>query len=465
MSFGTRSRAVLAFLGSVGLTLTLTVTASPASAVGGTPTVPTDLFNSHKSCSTDADRPTYVSAATGLGVEGIPGTTDTADNSLVTAQYRVWPVVSPSSVTTVTRLNALPGIEAPATLPAAALADGQTYAWQTQTVADSTASDWSATCYVTIDNTRPVTTPAISSADYPPDVSNPGGAPAEFTLSAGGDDDVTGFEYAWLQPLPIIGIVNIGDHGIPQVVDPYSNPQNFMRADVPGGSATVSLVPPSGSGPKTLWVRSLDRAFNTSEITSYMFFVGPTAPSVTPAVPSPEFGEPTEFTLRPAPGLQSRNPVVSYSVDTIGGQIYGKPVEVAAETDGTAKVTVVLDGIYGEAVQVTSKSADGWVSDMGRWSSTYDTTPTVVSDVYPENGPGGGAGVPGSFTFTPKVKDVAAYTYTFNGGPEVTVTAGDDLSASVDWIPATDGFYDLMVYATTSSGAQLAPYDYYFTVN
>ncbi|MFD9395956.1 hypothetical protein ACFWBB_36015 [Streptomyces sp. NPDC060000] len=463
MSFGTRSRAVLAFLGTIGLVLA--AAASPASAAGRTPTVPTDLFNGHQSCSTDADRPTYLWAGTGLGVEGIPGTTDTADNSLVTVQYRVWPVVDPSGITTATRPNALPGIEAPATLPAAALTDGRTYAWQAQTVADGTASNWSAPCYVTIDNTRPVTTPAISSANYQQGVFNPGGAQAQFTLSAEDDDDVTGFEYAWLLPLPIVGIAHIGDHGIPQFVDPYSQPRNFMRADAPGGSATVSLVPPNGSGPKTLWVRSLDRAFNASEITSYMFYVSPTGPSVTPAVPSPEFGEPTEFTLQPAPGLQATNPVVSYSIQTIGGQAYGNTIEVAAETDGTAKVTVVLDGIYGEALEVSSKSADGWVSDAGRWSSTYDTTPTVVSDVYPENGPGGGVGVPGSFTFTSKVKDVVSYTYSLNGDPEVTIAAGDDHSASIGWTPASDGSYDLQVYGTTSSGMQLASYDYYFTVN
>ncbi|MEU9437243.1 hypothetical protein [Streptomyces sp. NPDC048252] len=462
MSFGTRSRAVLACAGILGLTLAAAV--SPAIAAARTPTVPHDLFNGRQSCSTDADRPTHLWAGTGLDVEGIPGTTDATDNSLVTAEYRVWPVVDPSSITTIRR-NAIPGIEALATLPAAALTDGQTYAWQAQTVADGTASDWSATCYVTIDNTRPATTPTISSANYQQDVSNPGGAPAEFTLSANGDDDVSGFEYAWQQPLPIVGIANIGDHGIPRFVDPYSNPTYFMRADSPGGSATLSLVPPNGSGPKTLWVRSLDRAFNASEITSYMFFVGPTAPSVTPAVSSPEFGEPTEFTLRPAPGLQSTNPVVSYTVQTIGGQTYGESVEVTAEADGSAEVQLTLDGIYGEALQVTSRSANGWVSDAGRWSSTYDTTPTVVSDAYPENGSGGGVGVPGSFTFTPKVKDVVSYTYSVNGDPEATVTAGDDHSASIDWTPASDGFHDLQVYATTSAGMQLAPYDYYFTVN
>jgi hypothetical protein len=64
------------------------------------------------------------------------------------------------------------------------------------------------------------------------------------------------------------------------------------------------------------------------------------------------------------------------------------------------------------------------------------------------------------------VKDVVSYTYTFDDGePEVTVPADADHTASVEWAPTTEGWYDLTVYATTRSGIRLAPYDYYFTVN
>ncbi|UUU23733.1 hypothetical protein [Streptomyces sp. DSM 40750] len=460
MSSGTRSRAVLASLGTLGLAL---AAASPANAAAGTPTTPTQLFNGYRHCSTDADRPTYLWAGTGLVVEGIPGTTDSTDDSRVSVRYQAWPVADPTRITTVTRDHATTGFEAPATLPADALADGQTYAWQAQTVAGGAASDWSAPCYVTVDNTRPTNAPTISSPNYPPDAWNQGGEPVTFTLDAGGVDDVTGFQFSWRQDLPVIG-TTIGDHGIPQPVDPYSDTRYFKRADAPGGSATLSLVPPGGAGVMTLWVRSLDRAHNGSAITSYTFRVGSTAPTVTPAVPSPEFGEPTEFTLRPDAGLQSKSPVVAYSVRTIGGQS-DKTLEVAAAADGTAKMKLTLDGIHGESLRVTSTSANGWVSDAASWSTSYDTTPTVASDVYPENGSGGGVGVPGTFTFTPKVKDVVSYTYSFNGAPEATVAADAHHKATVDWTPPTDGFHYLTVYATTRSGIRLAPYDYFFAVN
>ncbi|MEU9280561.1 hypothetical protein AB0D87_33550 [Streptomyces sp. NPDC048342] len=171
------------------------------------------------------------------------------------------------------------------------------------------------------------------------------------------------------------------------------------------------------------------------------------------------------MTLRPDAALQSRSPVVSYSVHTIGGPDGDKTFDVAAAADGTATAELTIDGINGERVDVTSKSANGWLSDPAFWGIDYDTTPTVASAVYPEDGSGGGAGVPGTFTFTPKVQGVASYTYSFDTEPEVTVAAGADGTADIDWTPPSDGSYGLQVYATTRSGIQLATYYYSFTVD
>jgi len=116
-------------------------------------------------------------------------------------------------------------------------------------------------------------------------------------------------------------------------------------------------------------------------------------------------------------------------------------------------------------MSVTSKSADGWVSDSAFWSYSIDTTPTVSSDVYLENQTSGGVGVPGTFTFTPKVKGITSYTYSINFGQAVTVQAAHDGVAQITWTPDQSGFYDLEVYATTRDGLELTPYDYFFSVN
>jgi hypothetical protein len=462
MSSGARSRAVLAAMGTLGVAWA--VGAPPANAADGVPTAPTQLFNGHRNCSAGADRPTYLWAGQGLIVEGIPGTGGAADTIPVGVRYQLWPVADPAQTTTVIRERAAPGFEAPATLPAEALADGQTYAWRVQAVAGDAVSDWSAPCYVTIDNTRPAAAPTVSWPNYPPDVWNQGSEPVRFTLGADGAEDVDGSEFSWQQDLPVIG-TQIGDHGVPQPVDPHADPRYFVRADALGGSATLSPVPPTGAGPMTLWVRSLDRAHNVSAISSYTFRVSSTAPIVTSAVASPEFGKRTTFTLRPDSALQSKSPVVGYTVQTVGGHGGDRTVEVAAGPDGTAKLRLALDGIYGESLRVTSRSANGWVSDAATWGISYDTTPTVTSEVCPENGAGGGAGVPGTFTFAPKVKGVAEYTYSFNGGPEVAVAAGAHHTASVDWTPDSNGFSYLTVHATTRSGIQLASYAYFFEVS
>ncbi|MYS53343.1 hypothetical protein GTW46_25310, partial [Streptomyces sp. SID6013] len=133
MFFGARPRTVLASLGAA-LGLTLAGVAIPAHAVDGTLTPPTHLFNGYRHCATDAERPSYRWAGEGLVVEGIPGVPENTGGARVSVRYQVWPVADPSEITTVTRDYATPGFEAPATLPASALADGQSYAWQAQTV-------------------------------------------------------------------------------------------------------------------------------------------------------------------------------------------------------------------------------------------------------------------------------------------------------------------------------------------
>ncbi|WP_258572591.1 hypothetical protein [Streptomyces sp. KM273126] len=301
MSFGARPRAVLASLGTLSLAL---AAASPASAADGTPTTPTQLFNGYRHCSTDADRPSHHWARDGLVVEGIPGITDTTGNSLVGVRYQAWPVTDPTRITTVERTRVTPGFEAPATLPTSALADGQTYAWQAQTVVGDAVSDWSAPCNVTTDNTRPANAPTITSPNYAPDVWNKGGEPVEFTLSAGGVDDVEGFEFSWQSTLPVIG-TSIGDYGIPQPVDPYSDTKYFKRADALGGSATLHLVPPTDSGPMTL------RTPSTTVTPRSRSPRTPTTPRASTGPRPRTAGTTSRSTRRPAPASNWRRTTTS----------------------------------------------------------------------------------------------------------------------------------------------------------
>ncbi|MGW5353957.1 hypothetical protein ACWERV_25985 [Streptomyces sp. NPDC004031] len=451
----------MATAGAFGLAL---LVAPQAVATGGTPTTPTELFNNYRACAADAAAPTYVSGSGGVVLEGIPALTGDEGMPTMTGteQFQFWPVADPAQITGLTLEFASLGYEGKVTVPESALTDGQVYAWQAQTVVGADSSDWSAPCYFVADSTRPPTA-AVTSANYPQDQISEGGDPVRFTFDANGADDVEGFEFAWQDPLPV-SVTGFGEYGVPQPRDPYADSRYYVRADHLGGSATVDLIPPPGFGPKTLHVVSLDRTGTTSfREATYSFVLESAFPTVTPPA-DPSFDEPATFRLAPSPALQAKSPTVSYTVWTLGG-LHDRTVEVPADRNGNARVTLTLDGANGEDVYVTSTSANGWVSDEGGWSSSFDTETGVTSDVYAENASGGGVGVPGTFTFTPKVPHVVSYTYSFNWGDPVTVKAGLGHAAHVTWTPEESGFVSLTVDATLADGTPLATRYYYFTVN
>ena len=459
-SLGTRMRVALVAVMSMGLAL---LAVAPASADGGGPTTPTELFNAYQACSTDSTAPVYVGPGD-LVLEGIPGDTDSTVTD-VAEQFQSWPVSDPTQITANADDYATPGNEASVDVAPADLADGQTYAWQARTVdASGDATAWSAPCYVVVDDSAPAAAPTVTSVNYPAGQVDQGGAPIQLTLGANGVSDVGGYGFTWFEDFPV-PVAEVGPHGVPTFESPYSDPQYFAQAPALGGSTTVSLVPPSDSGYMTLDVISLDRAFNESPVATFTIRLSPDGPTVTQVSHPTEFGKPTAFTLTPNPQLQAASPVVSYTVvdENWQGQT---STTVKAGADGTAKLKLALDGIYGDRLSVTTTSADGWVSQPASWTNgEVDTTPTVSSDVYVENGTSGGVGVPGTFTFAPKLKGVASYTYSFSDGTTGTVKAKGQGDVTISWTPGQSGWYDLNVYATTKSGTQLTAYDYFFTVN
>lgn len=458
MSFGARSRVALISLATLALGL---ATMAPAMATTSGPPTPIDLFNNFQACSTDANAPVYLDARQDLPLEAL--SQDTADSPFVTEQFQVFPVSNPSQVVTISNQFALPGIEQSVSVPGSDLTDGVTYAWQVQTVAASGTSALSAPCYFTVDNTSPSSAPTVSSSNYPSGQRNQGGSPIQITLGANGVSDVAGYVFSWDGTLPVAGIATIGPDGVPQPIDPYTtDPANFAAASTLGGSATVSLIPPSDTGLLVLTVASLDRAFNESPPTTFFIFVKGDAPTIRQLNPSPMFGKNAHFLLTPDPGLQAASRVVSYTVQFFGQT--DQTLTVKAAADGTAEFGVPLDSPTGDFMVVTSTSADGWVSQNSFWNFQVDTTPTVSSNVYLENQTSGGVGVPGTFTFAPKVKGITSYTYGFSDGTGGTIATHNG-TAQITFTPTQSGFYFLDVFGTTRDGLQLADYFYVFSVN
>ncbi|GLW69235.1 hypothetical protein Kpho02_15340 [Kitasatospora phosalacinea] len=436
-----RLRAGLAAASAVALSLLVPGTAG---ATTGTPLTPTDLTNGGRPCATDPAAPAVVHDGP-YGGPSVSGTANHTDPSAwpLDEEFAYWRTTDPAQGGTLVRHGATPGSPTTAYLPG--LPDGQGYAWRARTVDPATgaASDWSAVCYLTTDNTAPATAPTVTSSNYPEGQWAAGGSPVRFTFAANGTADVVDFRYSW----------PTGQSGT-------------VHADAPGGSATVDLVPPAGTeGPTPFQVQSLDRAGNVSRPSSYVLVFLRTSPTVTKTSHSPMFGKPATFRLTPDAGVQALSPVVSYTVtDTTTHE----STTVPAGPDGTAELTLVLKSPRGDSLEATSTSANGWMSSRGHWSEAIDTTPTVTSADFPEENYGGAAGTPGTFHFAPKIKDaqIASYTYRFGWSDEwTTVPAGPHGEADVSWTPPAGDWYVLESYATTKDGIELSHREYYFAVN
>ncbi|TQM85245.1 hypothetical protein FHX81_7723 [Saccharothrix saharensis] len=383
-------------------------------------------------------------------LEALPADLDPDDQrfgSGLAVDFALWAQDDPAARTE-QRVPAETTRVARAQFPADLVTDGRTYSWQARVTDGVDTSAWSPPCHFTADAADPPT-PAVTSANYPLDGSGwaPVGEPGVFTFDGGGDPDVAGFEWTW------------GEFSVPGCtfgeLDRLICPDRFaerntVRADRPGGTATVDLTP-SGSGPVRLRVRSVDAAGRDSEPATFLVFVPGSGPGVSVVGGPPRFGQDVTLRVTPHADVAARTVDFTYRVDQ------QEPRVVQAGPDGTATVTFRADRESGHRVTVRSRSDNGWTSDEGSWSVHFPPWPGVTSEVYPDDGqPHGGEGVPGTFTFTPPPgwSDVAAYRYSFDYfEPHTEVAAGPDGTATITWTPPTPGWYSLSVYAVRPDGS------------
>ena len=449
-SSGARFRAALVSLAAVGLAL---AAASPALADTATPVAPTNLLNEGRACVTDESAAQYFNTNGGLEIEGAPAVSD-GSSVLATIDYQLWPVGDPTDISS-WPLSGATNLEDPFFAPSSDFTDGQTYAWDAATVVEGVTSAFSTPCYLIVDDTYPANPPTVTSSNYSSTGQNQGGAPVRVTFGANGVSDVAGYAFNW------VGTASPSTYTTPS--DPDTDSAGAVQASTVGGSVTLNLIPPNDSGLMELSVLSMDRAGNSSPPTTYIFTVSGDAPTVTLQDKLPGYGTPSTYDLTPNAAIEAQSPVVSYNIQIAGDPNGQQNYTVAAKKNGTAQTQITLDSTFGEWVQVSSVSADGWVSQPGDHSIT--TTPTVSSNVYTENGTSGGVGVAGTFTFTPPVKDVASYSYSFDYGTTQTIVKANHGTAQLSWTPTASGSYDIEVYAILKDGTELYPYDYFFSVD
>lgn len=390
---------------------------------------------------------------------------DQFDQNNLRTEFGIWPTNDESARTLLSAEHGRSGRANGVTIPEGTLVDGQTYAWQARVGDGTDVSKWSKTCFFTYDGSAPPE-PTVTSANYPPEGGRaPLGELGVFTFSGNGNPDIAGFQYAW-SSLPANGCEYSGTVGELVCTDPFEWP-NAVRADAPGGSATVTLNPP-GSAWRQLYVRALDAAGNVSRTVTYETFIPSSSPEIRLESGTPRWGQEVQLKLTPANGLTD---VREYQI-TVDRETVTWP----AEADGTATFTFTADNIHGPTVTVRSVSGNGFVSEATGWSVFFYQWPTIESDLYhspPDAGPVGGVGVEASFTFSPPPggTDIVAYEYFFYyqdadqvQGP-TQVSAGADGTATITWAPEHSGWVDLFVHAIRADGSTSdANSNYYFEV-
>ncbi|HEX5543747.1 MAG TPA: hypothetical protein VFX60_19690 [Micromonospora sp.] len=344
------------------------------------------------------------------------------DAEPVKATFAWWPVDRPAERTEWTSSAKSAGSIFRYDIYAGLMEHGTTYAFAVRAADQHDTSEWSPECRFTIDTAGPPA-PTVSSTDYPSGQQWPGyggpGIPGQFTFSANGGDDVTGYYY--------------GPSGL----------TNYVAADSLGASVTVSYTPDS-VGRTSLYVQSVDRAGNRSAQTRYEFWVRSTAPEVVDANPDAGFGQPRRLTF--TPGMEN---VVEYTY-----RLNDDPEQtVSAGSDGTAQVTITPNQAGVNELRVGSRTSDNLPSGEARYYFYLATLPTISSEQYPlDGGRGAPVGTPGTFVFHPGMAGVVEYVWSVNSGPEQTVAAAADGTASVTYTPTEATSYTIEVYSRTSDG-------------
>lgn len=173
---------------------------------------------------------------------------DNEDNSLA-AEFHYWKASDYGTLKTAS-VPVTSGNVAQLVLPAEPLGS-DTYRWDVRGQDGTAAGPWAGQCQFTIDRSRPSQLPGVSSVQFPenqPDNSAYARTEGTFTLSSGGEKDITTYQW-WTESDPKV-----------REVSPAT----------PGGSVDVKYTPTT-PGPQMMYVRSVDASGNRSDLKSYNY--------------------------------------------------------------------------------------------------------------------------------------------------------------------------------------------------
>lgn len=434
------------------------LTAGSAAGAAAPPSIdPSSIVNGGRPCT--ASTPPQTVGGLSNVLQFVP--IDNNQSGVLDATVAVWPLSDPSAEHDFDYPYGSSGHLVTVNAQAALSTDGD-YGWRAKVSDANGTSEWTSTCTFRRDTTAPTAPPTLTSPNFPTmdQGAGPVGQEPVFQLNGNGDPDVAGFQYDWSSPLGVFGCASSGPQGQIECPPDFLSESDVIRADHPGGTATLRLNAP-GSGPATMTVAAIDAMGNRTAQVQYQIFVPDSSPKVTQVKSGPICGDTVRLAFSPHAGVSR---VTSYTYFTANQQVH----TVAASKNGTATITLPVD-TNSTLIDVTSHSADGFASSTGFLLLNVDPQGTVTSSDYPNDGqPHGGKGVAGEFLFDPPFNTdwTASYRYRFDNGPSRTISADPNADeATVSWTPKTSGVHRVTLTALGASGNDLScAITYTFTV-
>ncbi|MFI6735808.1 hypothetical protein ACIBI9_23040 [Nonomuraea sp. NPDC050451] len=210
---------------------------------------------------------------------------------------------------------------------------------------------------------------------------------------------------------------------------------------------------------------TLEMLSDTSDWTAWQeFTVDVTRPTL-PVIASKDYPESGTGGLVGTPGVFTFSPGESTDIASYRYRFGPSSRVVTADADGRADVTLTPTSTFRQTLYVSAVDRAGSAGPERAYSFTprRNPAPLVTSTVYPENAPGGGAGVPGEFTFSPNgAQDVVAYGYRLDSGETLRTSADTPI---VTITPGTAGPHTLSVWTIDARGYLSFTRTYAFTVN
>jgi hypothetical protein len=272
------------------------------------------------------------------------------------------------------------------------------------------------------------TTPRISSTDYPENETS-------------GGTGVTGtFRF---------------DPAMPNVADytyDFGDGSHTVAAG-PDGSATVEFTP-DRAGFYILQVTARSASGLVSSPAYYFFDVVDNTPLVDGPFDA-KVGVAKDYHVTPQNGAATAF-AYSFYENTTG---WTDERTVPAAADGTATVSFAPTESGYFQIKVVSVYANGSRSGPGYFSTYAESNAPFLNAVtigYP--------GTPAEFVVGPNAEGVVGYVYQINDGPELTVPASADGTATITFTPSEPGSLHFVVRSRQADGSRSLPNDNYFYV-